>query len=132
MSMRPSIVTFDDRRLSDDAASSTSAKPTWLQRLGLSNRLDWVKANWNWSSIKPVIRCALAAWIAAVIFAIPAVESWMGVVSIPRIQEEEVLIQSKAAFLILIGSFLSPPSDPFVAVLERELLIILFVCIAWA
>ena len=43
-----------------------------------------------------------------------------------------VLNYAQASFLILIGSFLSPPSDPFVAVLERELLIILFVCLAWA
>ncbi|KAJ3536349.1 hypothetical protein NMY22_g6068 [Coprinellus aureogranulatus] len=133
VSTRPSIVTFDDRRIADDSTSKFTIDTTkWQRRLGLSNRLGWVKANWNWSSIKPVIRCAIAAWIAAVIFAIPAVESWMGVVSVSGMSVSDVLNGVKAAFLILIGSFLSPPSDPFVAVLERELLIILFVCIAWA
>jgi hypothetical protein len=29
-------------------------------------------------------------------------------------------------------AFLSPPSDPFLMMLERELLIIFFVCLAWA
>ena len=33
---------------------------------------------------------------------------------------------------VLSVSFLAPPSDPFLAVLERELLILLFVSIAWA
>lgn len=37
-----------------------------------------------------------------------------------------------ADFLILIVSFLAPPSDPFLAVLEREVLILLFVSITWA
>ena len=33
---------------------------------------------------------------------------------------------------VLSVSFLAPPSDPFLAVLERELLILLFVSITWA
>ncbi|TEB11300.1 hypothetical protein FA13DRAFT_991623 [Coprinellus micaceus] len=113
---RPSIVTFDERRDSDESSTSSVETAKWRRRLGLSERFGWVTSNLNWSSIKPVLRCAVAAWIAAVLFAIPTVGAWMGL----------------ASFLILIGSFLSPPSDPFVAVLERELLIVLFVCIAWA
>lgn len=38
----------------------------------------------------------------------------------------------QASFLVLIAAFLSPPRDPFVAVLERELLILFFVALAWA
>lgn len=33
--------------------------------------------------------------------------------------------------MLLVASFLSPPSDPFMAVLERETMILLFVCFAW-
>ncbi|KAG6856698.1 hypothetical protein H0H87_001739 [Tephrocybe sp. NHM501043] len=39
---------------------------------------------------------------------------------------------AQASFLILIASVLSPPSDPFPAVLERELLIMLFASLTWA
>lgn len=38
-------------------------------------------------------------------------------------------------FLVIepcIASFLSPPSDPFMAVLERELIILTFVSLGWA
>ncbi|KAJ8489973.1 hypothetical protein ONZ45_g13364 [Pleurotus djamor] len=66
--------------------------------------------------MKPVIRCAVAAWAGTVLFLIPRVEIFMG----------------QASFLILIASFLSPPSDPFMSVLERELIILLFVATAWA
>ncbi|KAH7923390.1 hypothetical protein BV22DRAFT_1196761 [Leucogyrophana mollusca] len=67
--------------------------------------LQWIPANSTWSKWKPVIRSALAAWVAVVLF---------------------------ASFLIIIASFLSPPSDPFIAVLERELAILTFVCLGWA
>ncbi|KAJ2975240.1 hypothetical protein NUW54_g11765 [Trametes sanguinea] len=39
---------------------------------------------------------------------------------------------SWGSFLILISSFLDAPSDPFLAVLERELIFITFVVLAWA
>ncbi|KAF7419671.1 hypothetical protein PC9H_002263 [Pleurotus ostreatus] len=77
--------------------------------------LQWIPANWTWSKIKPVIRCAAAAWICTVLFLIPRVEIFMG----------------QASFLILIASFLSPPSDPFMSVLEREAIILVFVLIGW-
>jgi hypothetical protein len=40
--------------------------------------LQWIPANWNWSKLKPVIRSAIAGWIAAILFVIPAVEVLMG------------------------------------------------------
>jgi hypothetical protein len=32
----------------------------------------------------------------------------------------------------LLASFLSPPSDPFIANVERELIIVFMICIGWA
>ncbi|KAF8149165.1 hypothetical protein B0H34DRAFT_735166 [Crassisporium funariophilum] len=77
---------------------------------------EWIGKNWTWSKIKPVIRCAVVGWISVVIFVIPKVEAFVG----------------QASFMILIAAFLSPPSDPFISVLEREIIILLFVTIAWA
>ncbi|KAG7440516.1 uncharacterized protein BT62DRAFT_910398 [Guyanagaster necrorhizus] len=77
----------------------------------LPSNLQWIPANWNWPKVKPVIRCAVAAWISTVLFVLPAVERFMGQVS---------------------SAFMSPPSDPFMAVLEREILIITLVSTSWA
>ncbi|KII83920.1 hypothetical protein PLICRDRAFT_179954 [Plicaturopsis crispa FD-325 SS-3] len=98
----------------DDASSTTTAPKK--SSFTLPQQLAWIPANWTWSKIKVAIRCAIAAWISLVLFVIPSVESAMG----------------QASFLILIASFLSPPSDPFVAVMERETLIISFNALAWA
>lgn len=40
--------------------------------------LKWIPDNWTYSNIKPVIRCAFAAWISSVLFVIPKVEIFMG------------------------------------------------------
>ncbi|KAJ2912099.1 hypothetical protein MD484_g8319, partial [Candolleomyces efflorescens] len=105
---KPSIITAD--------SGESSSSSTWKLEFKVPSRFKWIQDNLNWSSLKPVIRCSLAAWLATVLFAIPRVEQWMGM----------------ASFIILIASFLSPPSDPFVAVMERELLILFFSCLAWA
>ncbi|KAJ7286108.1 hypothetical protein C8J57DRAFT_1431688 [Mycena rebaudengoi] len=78
--------------------------------------LQWVPDNATWAKIKPTIRSTVAAWLSAVLFLIPQVEIFMG----------------QASFLILMTSFLSPPSDPFMAVLEREITTLFFVTTAWA
>lgn len=43
----------------------------------LSN-FQWVPQNNSWSKWKPVIRCALAAWISGILFVIPQTEKAMG------------------------------------------------------
>ncbi|KAJ6525711.1 hypothetical protein B0H19DRAFT_1223853 [Mycena capillaripes] len=78
--------------------------------------LQWVLDNLTWPKVKPTIRSAIAAWISMVLFLIPKIEVFLG----------------QASFLILITSFMSPPSDPFMAVLEREFMILSFVTTAWA
>ncbi|KAJ7047102.1 hypothetical protein C8F04DRAFT_1308883, partial [Mycena alexandri] len=76
----------------------------------------WIPDNLTWPKLKPTIRSAIAAWLSTVVFLIPKVESTVG----------------QAGFLMIITSFMSPPSDPFMAVLEREFTILLFVTTAWA
>ncbi|KAG6878663.1 hypothetical protein C0992_007731 [Termitomyces sp. T32_za158] len=78
--------------------------------------LQWIPTNFKYSKLRPVIRSAVAAWLALVLFVIPSVQIFFG----------------QASFLILIASVLSPPSDPFLSVLEREVLIMLFASLSWA
>ncbi|KAF9483730.1 hypothetical protein BDN70DRAFT_956980 [Pholiota conissans] len=102
---------------SSSSSSLEEPKNVWLVPIlaFADNHFAWVFRNLQWSQVKPVLRCALVAWISTVLFVIPAVETKMG----------------QASFLILIAAFLSPPNDPFMAVLERETLIVLFVTMAW-
>ncbi|KAI0070007.1 hypothetical protein K474DRAFT_1609486 [Panus rudis PR-1116 ss-1] len=78
--------------------------------------LQWIPDNWSWSKIKPVIRNAVLGWVSMVLLLIPESEKAMG----------------QASFLILIASFLDPPSEPFIAVLEREVILVFLVCVSWA
>lgn len=100
------------------SSGSASNSGTRLERSSLKfpRGLQWVSANWTWSKWKPALRSAVSAWVAVVIFVIPSVENVLG----------------QAAFLILISSFLSAPSDPLVAVIERESIILLFAGLGWA
>ncbi|KAF8811417.1 hypothetical protein BYT27DRAFT_7336184 [Phlegmacium glaucopus] len=85
-------------------------------RTWIGAHTEWIEKNWNWSKLKPVIRCTVVGWVSVVLFVIPRVEIFLG----------------QASFLILLAAFFSPPGDPFISVLEREILILLFVSIAWA
>ncbi|KAJ7087768.1 hypothetical protein C8R44DRAFT_26769 [Mycena epipterygia] len=96
------------------AVKETGSKA--LDWLGWPSSLQWVPNSWTWAKIKPTIRSALAGWISTVLFLIPKVEVFLG----------------QAAFLIVITSFMSPPNDPFMAVLEREIMILFFVTTSWA
>lgn len=100
-------------KTSDDSELPTrdSSKARLSFSLKLPQKLQWISGNWSWSKWKPALRGALAAWISLVIFVIPTTGNVMG----------------QAAFLIVIASFFSPPCDPFMAVVEREFIILLFV-----
>ncbi|KAI0638721.1 hypothetical protein C8Q77DRAFT_1044286 [Trametes polyzona] len=78
--------------------------------------LSWIPPNFTWSKWKPAIRCAFVCFVSAILMVIPRVYNLMG----------------QGSFLILISSFLDVPSDPFLAVLERELIFLTFVVSAWA
>ncbi|KAJ6463830.1 hypothetical protein C8R47DRAFT_1156945 [Mycena vitilis] len=100
---------------SDSSSSTTDSKRLiWtsnaLDSLTWPSSLQWVPENFTWAKVKPTIRSAVAAWLSLVLFVIPKVEVFLGQVT----------------------SFMSPPSDPFMAVLEREFTILFFVATAWA
>ena len=46
--------------------------------------LQWIPANFTWENLKPVIRCAVAAWISVVFFVIPAVANLTGQVNLVK------------------------------------------------
>ncbi|KAI0820568.1 hypothetical protein BC628DRAFT_1330069 [Trametes gibbosa] len=90
----------------------------WTTRIArwLPFDLGWIPANFTWSKLKPALRCAAVCFVSAILMVIPRVYTLMG----------------QGSFLILISSFLDVPSDPFLAVLERELIFLTFVVSAWA
>ncbi|KAJ7744984.1 hypothetical protein DFH07DRAFT_20255 [Mycena maculata] len=106
----------DSAKGSDSPSTSTDSStfyvPEWLK---WPSSLQWVPDNFTWAKVKPTIRSAGAAWLSTVLFLIPRIERLWG----------------QAGFLILVSAFMSPPNDPFVAVLERELMILLFITAAW-
>ncbi|KAI5122416.1 hypothetical protein M0805_002966 [Coniferiporia weirii] len=87
-----------------------------LKRLFPLPNLSWVTNNLDASSLKPIIRTATTAWICVVLIVITKTQDALG----------------KSSFLILLAAFLSPPAEPFVAVLEREIANALFVVAAFA
>ncbi|KAJ7905804.1 hypothetical protein B0H14DRAFT_25146 [Mycena olivaceomarginata] len=106
---------------SDSSSASSSKKPPQatsnaFDRLEWPSSLQWVPDNFTWAKLKPTIRSAISAWLSTVLFLIPVVERFLG----------------QASFLILITSFMSPPNDSFMGVLEREFMILAFVTTAWA
>ncbi|KAH8105763.1 hypothetical protein DFH11DRAFT_1278514 [Phellopilus nigrolimitatus] len=76
----------------------------------------WITNNLDIAHLKPVIRTAVATWICIVLLIIPATEKAMGT----------------ASYLILVAAALSPPAEPFIAVFESEIAILLFVTISFA
>ncbi|KAI9457691.1 hypothetical protein HD554DRAFT_2141770, partial [Boletus coccyginus] len=96
----------------NSGTSPAKSIPFWRPE-NLPPTLQWIPANWSWSKWKPVIRSALSAWIGLLLFLIPTTLNVMGQVS-------------------PFPSFLSPPSDPFIAVLQRELGILSFAASGWA
>ncbi|KAJ3784989.1 hypothetical protein GGU10DRAFT_293088 [Lentinula aff. detonsa] len=114
----------EDQNATDSHTSSSSVNKTKIidKKRAMTSKwqwpsfLAWIPANWLWLKIRLALRCAIAAWVSSVLFIIPTVQVWIG----------------QASFLLLIAAFLSPPVDPFLAVVEREVLISLFVAATWA
>lgn len=59
-------------------------KLTFLQWVLKNSPIDlnWIPANWSWSKIKPVIRCAVTGWVSVLFFIIPQLEVMLGQVRI--------------------------------------------------
>ncbi|KAI0697464.1 hypothetical protein BC835DRAFT_1504792 [Cytidiella melzeri] len=111
---------------SDDSKPKPTTRTQRLSRAGMalvrkipllgSVDLSWVSNNLTWSKIKPALRCALLAWVSLLFVVIAKLEVMLG----------------QASFLILIAAILMPPSAPFIAVLEQEILLMILVTISWA
>ncbi|KAI0060820.1 hypothetical protein BV25DRAFT_1871013 [Artomyces pyxidatus] len=103
-----------------DSASPDSSEPKPAppakKALTLPVNLQWIPNNWSWAKLKPVIRSAIAAWACLILM----------------VDQTTLVTMGQAGFLVIIVSMLSPPSDPFTANLERELMIVLFATTAWA
>lgn len=61
-----------------DSSVHTDHKQPASKTMNLPQSLRWIPANSTWSKWKPVIRSALAAWIAVVVFIIPPIENILG------------------------------------------------------
>lgn len=140
--------------------------------------LNWIPNNWSWSKIKPVIRCALTAWVSVLFFVIPKLEVMLGQVCLYCLlpwhhpvrmlsfPDYRIGIRSQCSPSVLLNSadadsvgqlphfsrcvaqllshisalmwdestvgFLQPPSAPFIAVLEQEIILLLCVTAGWA
>ena len=61
------------------------ARPWWgWDRLLRASPVDlgWIPANWSWSKIKPVVRCAVTGWISVLFFVVPQLEVVLGQVRV--------------------------------------------------
>lgn len=76
----------DDEKMENEVNSEEpgSKTPSFFRkhasglRSSMSSNFQWVPRNNSWSKWKPVIRCALAAWVSGVLFVIPKTENAMG------------------------------------------------------
>ena len=112
--------------------------------------LSWIPANFSWPKIKPVIRSSAMAFVSVIFMVLSPVENVTGQVCLPctplvrsihgvlrRLPScfSSVCARPPLASSILTrlsAAFLDPPSDPFISVLERELIFALFVTLGWA
>ncbi|KIM37523.1 hypothetical protein M413DRAFT_76838 [Hebeloma cylindrosporum] len=107
---------------SPDAQAGPPSKRKWRWYPELSPafysklHMEWVRPNLSYPKLRPVIRSAVTAWVCVLLFVFPAFERKMG----------------SASFVIFLAAWISPPSDPFICVFEREMLICVLACISWA
>ena len=81
----------DGRSVEPTGASSSSSDaiqekekenpPPPVPKLTLPPIIAWIPANFTWPKLKPVIRCALTAWVSVVLMIIGPVSRSLGQVS---------------------------------------------------
>lgn len=103
----------EDERSSQTNGQDRKSKPPpffkkHVAKVGaiFKSNFAWVPKNSEWSKWKPVIRCALTAWICGLLFIIPKVENAMGQVRIWSFCSEPLTNYGQASFLVLIGQWL--------------------------
>ena len=90
---KPTPVVVDDKvpapappsTSGDGAQNEKPSEQKFFNNLELPSFIGWVPDKLNWSNLKPVIRSALAAWIALVMILVPQVENVLGQVGISQI-----------------------------------------------
>ncbi|OBZ78595.1 Uncharacterized protein C57A7.05 [Grifola frondosa] len=113
-------------------------KPPPLRTFGskltdwLPFNFQWIPANFTWSKLKPTIRCAIVGWVSVVFMIIPRTGQLMGQFPHPHRPVERCDSDSLFKLLLIRAAFLDVPSDPFIAVLERELIFLGLVTTSWA
>lgn len=101
---------------SPNEKSGADGKKQKKRKWTIPESLQWIPDNLNYAGLKPAIRSTIAAWVSLVLFVVPRVNIFFG----------------RSSYLILVAAGMSPPSDPFLASLEREVLIMFFVSLSWA
>ncbi|TDL16189.1 hypothetical protein BD410DRAFT_755679 [Rickenella mellea] len=110
------VVTLEEEeKLKPKTAPKKPAKPRHPLHFFVPD-LHWIPKNFTWPKLKPAIRVATMLWIETVFFIVPQTNKIMG----------------PSAYQILVAGFMSPPSDPFVATLEREILNLILTALAYA
>lgn len=139
---------FVRRGSSQQATKENDEKKSEKKLFTLPSSLAWIPPNLTWPKWKIVIRCAIAAWVSVVLMVIDPVLKTMGQVRrfvvgrkcstncyLGRVLDHHRYVRPSFFRTTrtdsAIASFLSPPSDPFVANLEREFFILAFVSAAW-
>lgn len=64
----------------DSTASRKSIGKWVLEKSPID--LHWIPDNWKWSKIKPLIRCAIVAWVSVLFFVVKRLEILLGQVSV--------------------------------------------------
>ncbi|KAH8105047.1 hypothetical protein DFH11DRAFT_1864282 [Phellopilus nigrolimitatus] len=88
--------------------------------------LQWIPGNLNRLRLRPVLRCAISAWFSLLLVLFHRSQHVLGTASFLILIGMNVLFFiSECCYIYAFepATFLSPPSDPFVAVLEREIVV---------
>ncbi len=102
-------------------------------RVKLPDSLRWIPDNWTLSKWMPAIRCAVAEWTSLVLLVVKPTTQAMGQAGFLVLVGRWTLHTSSEVFVefSLSAGMLSPPGDPFVTNIEREIIILLSVLVAW-
>ncbi|KAJ9106854.1 hypothetical protein QFC19_002983 [Naganishia cerealis] len=107
-------------RTGTPARSRKSKYQEWIRELyssvKSSPRVTWIVPTvTNYSLMKPVIRCAVSAWLGMVFLLINPI----------------LRVEGQSAFFSVVVAFIAPPNLPFVQAMEQIIYLWVFVGLAW-
>lgn len=114
--------------------------------------MQWIPANFTWQKFHAVIRGTIVAFVSVLLLVIFKVEVAVGNVSIRRsdislpvsyltvrpassfssvcpLCNDVIFLRSK---IVMVAAVLDPPIGSFIEVVEREVILIIAVCLGWA